>query len=72
MTLPSVIRIFFAIDLPPTAKEKIGNFIGVLKKSSRSHAIHASRDVRPALADDRLERAPPCRAHPAVPGRRSR
>jgi RNA 2',3'-cyclic 3'-phosphodiesterase len=39
MTLPPVIRIFFAIDLPPKAKEKIGSYISVLKKKSKSHAI---------------------------------
>jgi len=39
MTLPPVIRIFFAIDLPETHKEEIGLFIGGLKKKSKSHGI---------------------------------
>ncbi|RDI40064.1 RNA 2',3'-cyclic phosphodiesterase [Aquicella lusitana] len=39
MTLPPAIRIFFAIDLPLSAKEKIGSFIGALKKKSKSNAI---------------------------------
>jgi RNA 2',3'-cyclic 3'-phosphodiesterase len=39
MTLPPVIRIFFAIDLPPIAKEKLGRYISMLKKKSRSNSI---------------------------------
>ena len=39
MTLPPVIRIFFAIDLPESMKERLGNFINTLKKKSKSHAI---------------------------------
>ena len=39
MTLPPVIRIFFAIDLPETVKEQLGKFIVSLKKKSKSHAI---------------------------------
>jgi 2'-5' RNA ligase len=39
MTLPPVIRIFFAIDLPLSAKETLGQFIGMLKKKSKSNAI---------------------------------
>lgn len=43
MTLPPVIRIFFAIDLPQATKEKLGRFICGLKKKSRSHAIRWSK-----------------------------
>jgi len=39
MTLPPVIRIFFAIDLPLSTKERLGQFIGMLKKKSKSKAI---------------------------------
>src|SRR5207249_1530387 len=39
MTLPPVIRIFFAIDLPSSTKEKLGRFISVLKKKSKSNVI---------------------------------
>jgi 2'-5' RNA ligase len=39
MTLPPVIRIFFAIDLPAATKAKLGTFIGALKKKSKSHSI---------------------------------
>lgn len=37
MTLPPVIRIFFAIDLPESTKEKIKGVISVLKKTSRAN-----------------------------------
>jgi 2'-5' RNA ligase len=43
MTLPSVVRVFFAIDLPPAVKEKIGSYICSLKKKSKSHSIRWSR-----------------------------
>lgn len=39
MTFPPVIRIFFAVDLPLSVKEKLGQFIGQLKKKSKSNAI---------------------------------
>lgn len=39
MTLPPVIRIFFAIDLPTSTKENLGSFISLLKKKSKSNAI---------------------------------
>lgn len=39
MTLPPVIRIFFAIDLPQSAKEKLGEFINTLKKASKPNSI---------------------------------
>ena len=45
MTLPPVIRIFFAIDLPMSAKEKLGKFIGTLKKKSRTHGIRWTKPV---------------------------
>lgn len=43
MTLPPVIRIFFAVDLPPETKEQIGRLIGMLKKKAKSHAIRWTR-----------------------------
>lgn len=43
MTLPPVIRVFFAIDLPASVKEKIGAFIVLLKRKSKSHAIRWTR-----------------------------
>lgn len=39
MTLPPVIRIFFAIDLPDESKKKLGQYIGALKKKSKSRGI---------------------------------
>ncbi|SRR5579883_197320 len=39
MTLPPVIRVFFAIDLPEATKKEVGKFISQLKKQSKSHAI---------------------------------
>lgn len=45
MTLPPVIRVFFAIDLPMPAKEKLGKFIGTLKKKSRTHGIRWTKPV---------------------------
>lgn len=39
MTLPPVVRIFFAIDLPPATKESLGSFMGALKRKSKSKAI---------------------------------
>ena len=43
MTLPPVIRIFFAVDLPATVKEALGEFIVTLKKQARTHGIRWSR-----------------------------
>lgn len=45
MTLPPVIRVFFAIDLPLSAKEKLGKFICILKKKSRTHGIRWAKAV---------------------------
>lgn len=45
MTLPPVIRVFFAIDLPLAVKETLGEFIGSLKKKSRTHGIRWSKPV---------------------------
>ena len=39
MTLPHVIRIFFAIDLPEHTKTRLGSYIGTLKKKSRTNGI---------------------------------
>lgn len=41
--MSSVIRIFFAIDLTDEIKEKVGRFMGSLKKQSKSHAIRWSK-----------------------------
>lgn len=43
MTLPPVVRVFFAVDLPPPAREKIGRFIENLKQKNRSKAIRWTR-----------------------------
>lgn len=43
MTIPSVVRVFFAIDLSQDVKEAIGDFICTLKKKSRSKGIRWSR-----------------------------
>jgi len=39
MTLPPVMRVFFAVDLPQPARDALGGFIGVLKKKAKSNAI---------------------------------
>jgi len=39
MTLPPVIRIFFAVDLPESVKEKLSGFIRILKKCARTKGI---------------------------------
>ncbi len=39
MMLPAVVRVFFAVDLPATMKEKLKEFIITLKKQSMSHGI---------------------------------
>lgn len=39
MTMPPVIRIFFAIDLPLSAKQKLNTFINLLKKAAKTNAI---------------------------------
>lgn len=43
MTVPPLIRIFFAIDPPGSVKEQIGRYISSLKKASKAHAIRWSR-----------------------------
>src|SRR5690242_6692587 len=43
MTLPPVVRVFFAIEPPPVVKDEIGRFIGAMKKKSKSHAIRWTR-----------------------------
>jgi 2'-5' RNA ligase len=45
MTLPPVIRVFFAIDLPMSAKEELGRFISTLKKKARTHGIRWAKPV---------------------------
>lgn len=39
MTLPPVIRIFFAIDLSQSVRDNLGHFISALKKKSKTHAV---------------------------------
>jgi 2'-5' RNA ligase len=43
MSLPPVIRIFFAIDLPESAKTMLGDFISTLKKASKTNGIRWTR-----------------------------
>jgi 2'-5' RNA ligase len=43
MTLPSVVRVFFAIDLPQAAKQQVDEYMSSLKKEIKSHAIRWSR-----------------------------
>lgn len=45
MTLPPVIRVFFAIDLPAPIKDHLGKFIGTLKKKSRTNAIRWTKSA---------------------------
>lgn len=62
MTLPSLIRIFFAIDLPEESKEELKGFICALKKKAKSHAIrwtkpenlHITLQFLPAVASEHL------------------
>jgi 2'-5' RNA ligase len=39
MTLPPVVRVFFAVELSAEMKERVGQYIGTLKKRLKSHAI---------------------------------
>ena len=43
MTLPLLSRIFFAIDLPGASKAKMGEYLQLLKKRSKTHAIRWSK-----------------------------
>ncbi len=43
MTLPPVVRVFFAIDLPQEAKQQVDDYMSLLKKEIKSHAIRWSR-----------------------------
>lgn len=43
MTLPPVIRIFFAIDLSESVKERIAGLIATLKKASKTNSIRWSK-----------------------------
>lgn len=64
MTLPTVIRIFFAIEIPQSMKDKLGNFISMLKKKSKTHAIrwtkkenlHITLHFLPEVRTDDLSR----------------
>lgn len=42
MTLPPVVRVFFAMDLPATLKHALAQYIGVLKKHSKTRVIRWS------------------------------
>lgn len=39
MTLPSIVRVFFAVPLPERIKDQLNPFISVLKKRSKTNAI---------------------------------
>ncbi len=39
MTLPPVMRVFFAVDLPQSIREELVGFISLLKKRSKTNAI---------------------------------
>lgn len=39
MTLPPVIRVFFAIELPEKTKKSLSRFISLLKKTAKTNAI---------------------------------
>ncbi len=43
MTMPAVVRIFFAIDLPVSHKKALGSYLGQLKKTSKTSAIRWTR-----------------------------
>lgn len=43
MSLPPVVRVFFAIDLPEEIKQQVGNYISSLKKKSKSNSIRWSK-----------------------------
>lgn len=43
MTLPPVVRVFFAVELPANAKDELTGFIGQLKKRSKANPIRWSR-----------------------------
>lgn len=43
MTFPPVVRVFFAIDLPATAKEQVGRFISQIKRRAKPHTIRWSK-----------------------------
>jgi RNA 2',3'-cyclic 3'-phosphodiesterase len=43
MTLPIVIRIFFAIDLPASVKEQVSDYMSALKKKAKTNAIRWTR-----------------------------
>src|SRR5688572_27122942 len=42
MTLPPVVRVFFAIALPDTVKEALTHYMAVLKKQSKTSMIRWS------------------------------
>lgn len=43
MTFPAVVRVFFAIDLPPSVKDQLAGVIGTLKKKSKPIPIRWTR-----------------------------
>jgi 2'-5' RNA ligase len=59
MTLPPVIRVFFAIDLPSAAKAVLADYLTQLKKQSKSHAIRWSRPENLHITLQFLAEVPP-------------
>lgn len=43
MTLPPVVRVFFAVELPANTKDQLTSFIGQLKKKSKANPIRWSK-----------------------------
>lgn len=59
MTLPPVIRVFFAIDLPAPVKATLAAYLATLKKQSKSHAIRWSRPENLHITLQFLAEVPP-------------
>lgn len=59
MTLPPVIRVFFAIDLPAPVKDALAAYLSTLKKQSKSHAIRWSRPENLHITLQFLAEVPP-------------
>lgn len=59
MTLPPVIRVFFAIDLPSSVKAVLATYLTQLKKQSKSHAIRWSRPDNLHITLQFLAEVPP-------------
>lgn len=59
MTLPPVIRVFFAIDLPSSVKTVLADYLTQLKKQSKSNAIRWSRPENLHITLQFLAEVPP-------------